>query len=111
VKAKNFDMKRPCANCPFQREGAIELRPGRVQGILENLLEDDRNCFVCHKTVGSKDPSACMGALSVQWKAGRIPITARLALSLGMITIADLEKSGEVSLTPAEILQSIATKP
>lgn len=44
--------KRPCANCPFRCDGAgVELSPGRLEGIVSDLLADDQQTFVCHKTL------------------------------------------------------------
>lgn len=40
--------KRPCSNCPFRCDGAaIELRPGRIEGIIKGLLADDFLTFTC----------------------------------------------------------------
>lgn len=74
----NFNMTQPCGNCPFKKECAIELAPGRVDGIKEHLLGSDYNTFQCHKTVhgprggewddegeycASGHESACAGAM------------------------------------------------
>lgn len=92
TKCDNFNLKKPCANCPFRKEGAIELRPGRVKGIVKDLKRDDHSIFVCHKTLDSKQVSACMGALGYLWREGRrMPVMARLALVYGLITKEDLE--------------------
>ena len=43
--------KRPCSNCPFRADaGAIELRPGRLEGIVADLLQDDQQTFVPQDT-------------------------------------------------------------
>lgn len=91
IKCKNFNLKKPCANCPFRKAGAIELAPGRVESILQDLKRHDNKIFVCHKTLDSKEISACMGALAYQWRDGRIPILARLALMSEKITPAELD--------------------
>ena len=106
AKAKSalFGMSKPCANCPFLKEGAIDLRPGRLEGIVNNLLTDDYSLFHCHKTVHhnvkggewSTDPdtgrevyrpsgkeSACVGSLIFALKAGRTPVALRFALMIG----------------------------
>lgn len=105
----NFDLKAPCGNCPFLKEGAIELHDGRLEGIQADLLRNDHSTFQCHKTVHSKrggewddegryhasgNESACMGALGWQWKQGRLPIMARLALMSKTITTDQLEALG-----------------
>lgn len=86
-------VKRPCSNCPFRADGgAIELRPGRLEGIVRGLLDDDMGTFVCHKTL-SKKPATCAGAVGLLSKAGRLPVIARLALSWGLLTKEDIEAS------------------
>jgi hypothetical protein len=49
--ASFFRVRKPCGNCPFLKEGAIELAPGRLQGIVEHLTSNDENSFWCHETV------------------------------------------------------------
>lgn len=39
-----FDLKQPCHNCPFRREGGIRLRPGRSMEIVNGGF------FPCHLT-------------------------------------------------------------
>jgi hypothetical protein len=102
----NFNMPRPCGNCPFLKMGAIDLRPGRVEGIAAHLLRDDHATFQCHKTVhgphggewdddgnycASGHESACMGAVAYLWKHNRTSILTRLALASRMITVAQIE--------------------
>lgn len=51
-KYKNlFKLKKPCNNCPFLKEGAIELREGRLNEIIKDISENDLSVFYCHKTV------------------------------------------------------------
>lgn len=95
---KTFRLKRPCANCPFLKEGAIELEPGRLQGIIDHLVEDDSSSFSCHKTVHCKKggewddegvyhasghESMCAGAAAYLLKKGRPTIGMRLAFATG----------------------------
>jgi hypothetical protein len=85
--------KRPCSNCPFRRDGAgIELRPGRMDGIVSDLLADDHETFVCHKTLDA-ERMTCAGAVGLMSKLGRLPIIARLALAMGLITQNDIAAS------------------
>ena len=89
--------KRPCANCPFRADGAaISLQPGRLDEIVQDLLRDDHETFVCHKTL-DKDRMTCMGAMVVMHKIGRLPVLARLGLVTGAISIADLAEIGRAS--------------
>lgn len=53
-QANHLRLKKPCANCPFRKEGAIELVPGRLEGIINDIVENDMTTFHCHKTVHSK---------------------------------------------------------
>jgi hypothetical protein len=90
--SKLFLLKRPCANCPFLKVGAIELRPGRVAGIIAGLIADDESVFHCHKTTHHYDDeyepcgteSYCAGALIYLYKAGHPNVAMRLGQALGM---------------------------
>ncbi|WP_157657629.1 hypothetical protein [Burkholderia ubonensis] len=33
----HFKLRRLCENCPFRKNGAIQLAPGRLEGIVEHL--------------------------------------------------------------------------
>lgn len=101
-----FKLRRPCSNCPFRKEGAIELQPGRVEGIIDTLLSDDYSTFSCHKTVhnartggewdddgnysASGFESMCAGAMIYLEKAGRPTVGMRLGQRLGMYCPEDL---------------------
>ena len=91
-------LKKLCENCPFLVEGAIELEPGRVEGIIETLLADDHSTFQCHKTVhsarggqwdddGNYKPSGseamCAGAAAVLMKRGRPTVGMRIGFAIG----------------------------
>jgi hypothetical protein len=73
-----YSLKKPCANCPFRRVGAIELQPGRVEGIIQDLINGELTGFTCHKTAygpgTSRRPKEaakeCAGALIVLEKLG-----------------------------------------
>lgn len=88
-------LTAPCENCPFRNDGhAIELRPGRVQGIVSNLLRDDRAWFPCHKTThtiaGKKSWKGCRGAVVYLWKIGQPNVATRMGLAFGLITVDEL---------------------
>jgi len=117
-----FAMKAPCGNCPFLREGAIALGPGRLDGIIAGLLQDDYSIFHCHKTVHhitkggewvadedgneqyvpSGHESACVGALVYSLKAGRPPVSLRLALMTGDVTYDALMAQDTLILDPPQ---------
>src|SRR3989344_9461516 len=82
--------KRPCSNCPFRSDGAgIELHPGRLEGIVAELLADDSQTFVFHKTL-NQERMTCAGALGLMSKLGRFPVVARLGLVCGVISQAHI---------------------
>lgn len=46
-----FDLTRPCANCPFLREGGIRVHPERAREIAQGqLCGQEERTFPCHKT-------------------------------------------------------------
>ena len=95
--------KCPCSNCPFRADaGAIELRPGRLEGIVADLLQDDQQTFVCHKTLDSQRMT-CAGAVAVMAKLGRLPVIARLGLVHEVITVADIEASKQLVIDPNDL--------
>lgn len=95
--------KRPCANCPFRSDGAaIELNPGRIEGIVSDLLADDQQTFVCHKTL-EKERMTCAGALGLMSKLGRLPVIARMGLAFGLITKDDIAASAAMVIDPSSL--------
>jgi hypothetical protein len=86
VSSEHF-MSRPCADCPFRRVGAIELRPGRVEGIIADLLADDWSGFICHEALHAKRPrrAQCAGSMVLLLKAGRPNVAMRLAAAHGIV--------------------------
>lgn len=95
-----FKLTKPCANCPFLKEGAIELMAGRLDGIVEQLVEDDCSTFQCHKTVhnertggewgddgeykASGKESMCAGAMIYLEKIGRPTVGMRMGRIMKM---------------------------
>ena len=47
--AVNFELRRPCSQCPFRRDVPGFLHPARAEEIADALLGDQT--FACHKTV------------------------------------------------------------
>lgn len=83
-----------CPNCPFRKKGAIDLRPGRVEGIVEDLAKNDYHTFPCHKTTHgqAEEESACMGAIAyVLVRRNRLSVLARIALRVGLLKQADID--------------------
>lgn len=81
----NANMKRPCANCPFLKVGAIDLAAGRVAQIVGDLEANDRKTFQCHKTLERRgNESMCVGAAIYGLKAGRPSVAVRIAIAVGL---------------------------
>ena len=92
--------KRPCSNCPFRSDGAgVSLQPGRLEGIIQDLLDDDTGSFVCHKTL-TTERMTCAGAVAVMSKLGRLPVIARLGLVMDVITTDDIHASAAMVIDP-----------
>lgn len=115
----HYRLKKPCANCPFlrDRKAAIQLEPGRLQGIVESLLENDRSTFSCHKTVhgprggewddeGKYHPSGaeamCAGAAAFLMAHGRPTVGMRLAFITGDASSTDWDAIQELVIDPAD---------
>lgn len=102
----NLGLRKPCANCPFLKEGAIELAPGRLEQILEDVVSNDWDTFVCHKTVHYDrdelhqddgrycmvgDEQQCAGATIYLLKLGRWNMRMRLGRMSGAFNPKDYE--------------------
>lgn len=104
-------LKRPCSNCPFLKDDAIELMDGRMEGIIDSLMTDDHSTFMCHKTVHSKrggewtdegeyTPSGheamCAGAAAYLMKHGRPTVGMRLGFISGSASPDDWEEAQQL---------------
>lgn len=94
-----FRLKKPCGNCPFRKEGAIQLEEGRLENIVDGLVTDDWSTFQCHKTVhnektggtwdeegnytASGEESMCVGAMIYLEKLGRPTVGMRIGRITG----------------------------
>jgi len=111
----HFRLKMPCGNCPFRQEGAIHLEPGRLEGIAQELLNDDRSTFQCHKTVhcdrggdwgddGKYQPSGheamCAGAASYLLAKRRPSVPMRVAFAMGLAKPEDWDQAQSVCISP-----------
>ncbi|KPG82229.1 hypothetical protein [Pseudomonas sp. RIT-PI-o] len=106
-------LKRPCTNCPFLKQGAIELAPGRLDGIIAGLIEDDHSTFQCHKTVhsarggewdddGNYAPSGhesmCAGAAAYLLKHKRPTVGMRIAFAMGAASPTDWDDAQAMTI-------------
>lgn len=106
--ANHLRLKSPCSNCPFRLSGGVHLEPGRLQGIIEALLDDDMSSFDCHKTVhcdrggewdedgayqASGHEAMCAGAAVVLMKRGRPTVAMRFAFITGKANPGDWDNA------------------
>lgn len=114
----NQILKKPCPNCPFLLKGAIELMEGRLEGIINQLLDDDYSTFHCHKTVLSKvggewndegdytpsgKESMCAGAAAFLMKSGRPTVGMRLAFAFGDAKVSDWDSTMPLIISPEDL--------
>lgn len=115
---KQFAVKTPCANCPFRNDSkAIELQPGRREGIIERLLSGEDETFPCHATVYRPDSrnhdeegnyrpvdvSVCSGAAALARKFGRDTTMVQLATRLGFIPYDHYDEALAKTIEPEDL--------
>lgn len=117
----NFNLKNSCKNCSFNKTGAIELAPGRLEGIIDHLLSDDKNHFQCHKTVHSKrggtwgedengeeiyralgEESQCVGSMVYLLKAKTQNLSMCMGAALKLLDFDLLRKQFDTVIEPTE---------
>lgn len=125
--AAYFQLKNPCSKCPFRKCSTIELRPGRLEGIVEDLLANDRSTFTCHNTLSSSRgdeldsddeqdegrPSnaldyrngekMCAGAATYLMKVGRPSVGMRYAMHSGSIDFDHWKKAEHSVIDPLKL--------
>ena len=98
-----FDLKRPCSNCPFLKDGGIRLTRQRTRDIAREFLDPNGGTFHCHKTVerdddgeetSSKDAQMCMGGVLFAYKQGvanqMVRIGSRTGFDIDAVTGGEL---------------------
>lgn len=109
-----WDLKKPCDNCPFRREGFVPLRADRIEEITDMLLDPRGGTFACHKTtVPNEDEDGgmrtdassahCAGALIFADKNGIMAQMARIAGRLGLFNPDKLQDRDAVFDTIEEM--------
>lgn len=97
-----YDLTRPCADCPFLREGGIRLRKSRAAEIAEGAIGPQGQTFACHKSTGvggqHKDGKQrhCAGALIFSEKNDAPTQMMRICERLGMYDRRKLEGFDDV---------------
>jgi hypothetical protein len=97
AEAMKFDLKKPCANCPFLKtDGAVRLRADRVREIHNTVTGSQGGSFPCHKTVSDEEREEewlgpqpdwqwCAGALIYALKQESPNQLMRIALRLNIM--------------------------
>lgn len=108
----NFNMTKPCSNCPFRTDVEPYLRPSRVEEIVEGITDGDQS-FACHKTL-KRDPHGeyaqhdaeehCGGALILLEKIERPNQLMRIAERLGLYDRRKLKMSAPVYDSPGDMI-------
>ncbi len=103
----NFNLKKPCANCPFRTDIRPFLTTGRAEEIVESII-DMQQTFPCHKTTVASDDyeyggmttteksEHCAGALILLEFAERPNQMMRIAERLGMYDRTKLDMESPV---------------
>lgn len=93
----NFDLKKPCADCPFRSDKLFQLRPDRVKEIVNG------DSFPCHKTVdyseGTPDTSKeqeCAGLMIMLEHMEQPNQMMRIAERLGVYDRTKLDMDSPV---------------
>lgn len=92
----NFDLKKPCTNCPFHKESHLRetLEEGRMEKIVHDIVNG--GTFECHKTAHDKKKKAqhCAGAiLMVENHSRNANQPLRIAERFGMYKRSDMDFS------------------
>jgi hypothetical protein len=103
-----FALSRPCGNCPFLKEGAIDLAPGRLESIVEEIVNDDLSTFHCHKTVyrpstarrPKAERSMCAGAMIYLEKVNRPTVGMRLGHLCGAYDAEAMQANAHLVIEP-----------
>jgi len=84
----NFDLKRPCANCPFRTDIRPFLHPERAREICDAMLLGDES-FWCHKTIDCSEASEGSTNRKTQHCAGGLILLEKLNRPNQLMRIAE----------------------
>ena len=93
-----FNLKKPCAECPFHLDHAESYGPERLAEFAES------GCFPCHRTAkevrgsyrATSKSSVCAGMLIYNEKRGLYPLGMQIAERFGFWDHEDLDMSAPV---------------
>lgn len=106
----NFDLVRPCSNCPFRSDLAFGLHPERVRGILgggKGRSWWPAASFPCHRTIHygcgpddsdviPKTAQQCAGVMIILTRENRPNDAMQIAERLGLFDPSGLDMSAPV---------------
>jgi hypothetical protein len=98
-----WDMTKPCSDCPFLKEGGIPLTSARIKEIADMMLDGQGGMFPCHKTTTKEEQAQrgdhfiardhhkhCAGALIFAEKNQTATQMMRICERLGMYDASKL---------------------
>lgn len=102
----NFDLKKPCADCPFKNDKPYQkgwLGRERAIEIAETLVEKDQT-FQCHKTLdlGPKKHQHCAGATIMLEHMGKPNQMMRIMERIGSYDPTKVDMENEAIFKDAE---------
>lgn len=127
---RQFGCKKPCANCPFRKDGeGIALNAGRLTSTVKGIVTGEHGSFHCHKTIGysryenddylSDDDGSmmadkeelmtrkhCAGAMAVSIMAGSMPLIMRMGIMHKMIKPDHYDEAMADVYTPEYIFEN-----
>lgn len=106
----NYNLKKPCSNCPFRRDSFFPLQPDRVLEIVDDNVE-----FACHKTVDyssgdgaiKKKSEHCAGLLIMLEKMEQPHQMMRICERIGLYKADELEMDSPVYDSVDEYIDTI----
>lgn len=114
----NFNLKRPCKNCPFRHDVSPYVTPGRAEQILEDIIKG-QGSFTCHKTLRvdeftgelteASDSEHCAGALILLEKIEQPNQMMRIMERIGVYDRTQLDMNSPVYDSPEDMLETFET--
>lgn len=109
----NYNLTKPCADCPFRTDNGFYLPRARRAEIAESIT-DGQQTFACHKTtefdddtgehVRSKNEEHCAGAMILLEHIGQPNQMMRIAERIGMYDHTKLDMTQPVARTVDEFV-------
>lgn len=109
----NFNLKKPCAHCPFRTDIEPFIHAERAEEICQSLVNG--GSFACHKTLGHDDDGdtmvrqkseMCAGAMIMLEKIERPNQMMRICERLGQYDHRKLDMSQPVYDTPQAMIKA-----